>query len=123
MPHSHACAQVKPLLDAIGQGILDVGDEARSGSAMKLVSLSRQVIVASISQQILAEREALLQHFALTILCTANHGSRCGVQFDGVSSCLAVLMQLYLTSSARFPCIAGGQLLHQQVGTVFAPPT
>jgi len=29
---------VKPLLDAIGQGILDVGDEARSGSAMKLVS-------------------------------------------------------------------------------------
>lgn len=31
-------AQVKPLLDAIGQGILDVGDSAKSGAAMKLVS-------------------------------------------------------------------------------------
>ncbi len=33
-----AFTQVKPLLDAIGQGILDVGDSAKSGAAMKLVS-------------------------------------------------------------------------------------
>ncbi|CAK0735348.1 hypothetical protein CVIRNUC_000566 [Coccomyxa viridis] len=29
--------RAKPLLDAIGQGILDVGDEAKAGAAMKLV--------------------------------------------------------------------------------------
>ncbi len=30
-------AQVKPLLEAIGQGILDCGDDPRAGNAMKLV--------------------------------------------------------------------------------------
>lgn len=39
-------AQVKPLLDAIGQGILDVGDSAKSGAAMKLVSRKRQAAFA-----------------------------------------------------------------------------
>jgi 3-hydroxyisobutyrate dehydrogenase-like beta-hydroxyacid dehydrogenase len=29
--------QVKPLLEAIGQGVLDCGDDVRSGNAMKLV--------------------------------------------------------------------------------------
>ena len=33
----NVAAQVKPLLEAIGQGILDCGDDARAGSAMKLV--------------------------------------------------------------------------------------
>ncbi|KAK9916515.1 hypothetical protein WJX75_003594 [Coccomyxa subellipsoidea] len=32
-----ARTRVKPLLEAIGQGILDCGDDARAGSAMKLV--------------------------------------------------------------------------------------
>lgn len=41
LKHIHALqsfsAQVKPLLEAMGQGILDCGDDVRAGNAMKLV--------------------------------------------------------------------------------------